>query len=274
MDTAERHRRLRATFTEDAELYDRMRPTYPAALFEDLASFGQLGPGSRVLEIGCGTGQATRALAECGYQLTAIDLGAEMVAVARRNLASFAHVEVLLANFEAWPLPAQPFDAVLSATAFHWLDQATRVPKAAAALRPGGTLAIITTDHVRGGDTSFFEEVQACYERWDPSTPPGLRLQPSDEITAETAELDNSGLFEPSLVRRYTWTKTYTASEYRDLLLTYSGHRALDAERRESLLACITDRIHSRYSGRVTKQYLNQLYLARRTSPHKTSFLW
>jgi SAM-dependent methyltransferase len=262
----DRDRRLRAIFTEDAELYDRMRPTYPAALFEDLANFGPLGPGSRVLEIGCGTGQATLALAQRGYGVTAIDLGAEMVVIARRRLARFSDVQVLQASFESWPLPEQPFDAVMSATAFHWLDPATRVARAAEALRTGGTLAVITTHHVRGGDTEFFAEAQRCYERWDPSTPPGVRLQSYEEIPADTSELDKSGLFEPVVVQRYTWAQAYTASAYRDLLLTYSGHRALDPAKREGLLDCITELINSRYSGRITKQYMNELYLARRAS--------
>jgi hypothetical protein len=139
-----------------------------------------------------------------------------------------------------------------------------RVAKAAKALRRGGTLAIIATHHVAGGDTQFFEEVQACYERWDPATPPGLRLPSCDEIPTEMAELDNSGLFEPAVVHRYAWSQAYTAFEYRDLLLTYSGHRALDPVNRQHLLDCITELIQSRFSGRITKQYLNQLWLARR----------
>jgi hypothetical protein len=166
--------------------------------------------------------------------------------------------------FETWQLPQQPFDAVVSATAFHWVDPAMRVTKATAALRPGGTLALISTEHVAGGDAQFFEEVQGCYERWDPSTPPGLRLHSPDEIQADTAELDNSGLFEPAVVHRYLWNQTYTTQEYRDLLLTYSGHRALNATSRLHLLDCITGLIQTRFGGRITKQYMNQLCLARR----------
>jgi SAM-dependent methyltransferase len=258
-------RQLRAIFGEDAELYDRMRPTYPSAIFDDVASFSQLGPGCRVLEIGCGTGQATRSLAERGYQVVALDLSESMVQVARRKLAAFASVQVVRAPFEDWPLPRDRFDAVVSATAFHWLDPAHRVQKTAEALRHGGTLALISTHHVAGGDTEFFYEVQACYERWDPSTPPGLRLPSQDDVHADTAELDNSGLFEPVVVHQYAWTQTYSASEYRDLLLTYSGHRALDATNRSHLLDCITNLVETRFSGRITKQYLNQLCLARRT---------
>ena len=99
------YRQLRTTFSEAAELYDRMRPSYPRAVFEELAEFGRLGPGSRVLEIGCGTGQATLPLAQRGYRVTAVELGAELAAIARRKLASFPGVEVVVSAFEDWPAP-------------------------------------------------------------------------------------------------------------------------------------------------------------------------
>src|SRR5207244_3312522 len=96
--------------------------------------------GSRILEIGCSTGQATLSLAMRGYRVTAIELGADMASVASRKLADFADVEVIVSDFESWPLPAQPFDAVVSATAFHWIDPTVRVHKSAAALHAGGVL--------------------------------------------------------------------------------------------------------------------------------------
>jgi cyclopropane fatty-acyl-phospholipid synthase-like methyltransferase len=105
--------RLRETFNEDAEQYDRARPRYPDQMFDDLAAAG-VAPGARVLEIGCGTGQATVPLAKRGYRVVAVELGPDMAAVARRNLAGFDSVEVLTAAFEDWPLPAEPFDVVCS----------------------------------------------------------------------------------------------------------------------------------------------------------------
>jgi len=86
MSSADRKReRLRVTFDQAAELYDRARPGYPPALFTDLAELAGVGPGCRVLEIGCGTGQATGPLAERGCQVVAVELGAALAAAARRN---------------------------------------------------------------------------------------------------------------------------------------------------------------------------------------------
>jgi SAM-dependent methyltransferase len=258
--------RLRETFDEDAEMYDRARPGYPAALFADLAVLADVGPGCRVLEIGCGTGQATLPLAERGYEITCVELGAHMAAVARRKLAGFPSVQVVVSAFEDWPLPAEPFDVVFAATAFHWLDPATRVGKAADTLRLGGTLATVSTHHIAGGDTELFAEIQSCYERWDPTnTPIGLRLQPATAILRDSEELDRSGRFGPATFRRYEWDLTYSTSAYIETLLTYSGHRALAPEARANLLDCIAHLIDSRNGGRITKRYMTELRIARRS---------
>ncbi|GII58430.1 methyltransferase type 11 [Planotetraspora thailandica] len=249
---------LRRTFTEDPALYDRARPGYPPELFDEIA------PGSRVLEIGCGTGQATVPLAERGCQVVAVELGAEMAAFARRKLAGFPQVEVVNAAFEDWPLPPEPFDVVLAATSFHWIDPAVRVAKTADALRPGGTLAVISTHHVSGGTAGFFADVQRCYEKFDPDTPPGLTLKPSTSLPSDAAEVDASGRFGVSRFRRYEWEFSYSTQEYLDVLSTYSNHRALPAEARAGLFGCISSLIDGRYGGRVVKRYLTLLRLSER----------
>ncbi len=255
---------LRLTFGADAERYDRARPGYPAQLFADMAELARIGPGCRVLAIGVGTGQATIPLAERGCQLTGVELSAELAAVAQRKLAPFPDVRIVVAAFEDWPLPVEPFDAVVSATAFHWIDSAVRVTKAADALRLGGALATIDTQHVAGGTADFFVDVQDCYERWDPATPAGLRLSRADDIPSNSEELDRSGRFGPRRLRRYEWEVAYSTAEYRDLLRTYSGHIALDPAARDGLLDCIGELIDSRYGGRITKRYLAELRVAER----------
>ncbi|MGW7750729.1 class I SAM-dependent methyltransferase [Streptomyces violaceusniger] len=266
-DTPDETRRvhLGRSFDEDAELYDRARPGYPPELFDDLTEVAGTGPGCRVLEVGAGTGKATLPLAERGCRITAVELGADMAAVARRNLARFEAVEIVTADFETWPLPEEPFDAVVSATAFHWIDPAVRMAKAADALRPGGAFAVVATQHVAGGSEEFFVEVQDCYECFDPATPPGLRLPAAADVdTSDHAdEVARSGRFGPVDFRRYEWDLTYTTAEYLAVLRTYSGHRALSPRAREGLLECIAGLIDRRYGGRVTKRYLTELRVSR-----------
>jgi len=142
-----------------------------------------------------------------------------------------------------------------------------RVAKAADALRPGGALATVATHHVAGGDEAFFVEVQSCYERWMPGTPPGLRLPHPEQIPMDEAELARSGRFGPAVFRRYEWERTYTTAEYLEVLLTYSGHRALPPSDRDGLLDCVARLIDSRYGGRVRKRYMNELRVACCTNP-------
>jgi len=192
-----------------------------------------------VLEIGCGTGQATLPLAHLGCTIVAVELSTDMAAVARRNLAQFSNVTVVASAFEDWQSPSGTFDAVLSATAFHWIDPDIRMVKAADLLRPGGALGVISTHHVAGGTGTFFADVQRCYERFDPATPPGLQLSTGDETPEETTEFNQSARFGPVEFRRYKWQHTYTTREYLNLLMTYSGHRAMTPQARSGLFTCI-----------------------------------
>ena len=115
-------RRLGRVFNEVPELYDRARPGYPDELFADLVAITGLDDRSSVLEVGSGTGQATRSLAALGCSVTAVELGTGMAAVARQRLAAFPNVEVETASFEDCDDRGRRFDAVIAAAAWHWVD--------------------------------------------------------------------------------------------------------------------------------------------------------
>jgi SAM-dependent methyltransferase len=243
---------LRTTFGEDAELYDRVRPTYPCELFDELA--GAVGDRPRVLEIGPGTGQATAAMVERGWSVTAVELSPELANVLRRK---FPTIEVIVADFDTWELPTGEYDLVVSATAFHWLEPATRVQRCVDVLRPGGALAVISTHHVAGGSEQFFADVQTCYERFtDDPAPDGLPA--ADDVPEDPAGLARTGIFGSVEFRKYVWDADYSAAEYLELLSSYSGHRALTTGRRDRLYGCISALIDAA-GGSVTKRYLNQL---------------
>jgi SAM-dependent methyltransferase len=143
-------------FDQVADEYDRHRPTYPDTLLDHACEVAALGAGDRVLEIGCGTGQLTRALLARGLRVTAVEPGQRLIALARANLGDSGgdvelgdrgkgggDVELINARLEDAPLPRKCFRAVFSASAMHWVDPDLGWRKAAEALAPGGTLALI-----------------------------------------------------------------------------------------------------------------------------------
>jgi SAM-dependent methyltransferase len=154
------------TFDEAAGLYDRARRKWPDDLVDGLFALAGMNPaGANVLEIGCGTGQATLPLARRGCRVLALEMGANLANIARRKLAPFPCVNVANIHFEDWEPMGATFDLALAANSWHWLDPRLRYQKAAAVVRPGGVLAFTIVGHgFPPGFDPFFLEIQDCYK--------------------------------------------------------------------------------------------------------------
>jgi len=136
-------RRYGRVFDEIAAEYDRRRPAYPAELVDQACQVAGIGIGDHVLEVGCGSGQLTRGLVARGLHVTALEPGKRLIALARHNLEGAGAVEFVNAQFEDALLPREQFQAVFSASAFHWVDPQVSWRKAADVLVPGGMLALV-----------------------------------------------------------------------------------------------------------------------------------
>ena len=253
----------RLTFDEDVEAYDRTRPVAPARVFDDLVELAGLRAGSSIVEIGPGTGQATRPLAERGLRILALELGSQLAARARRNLASFGDVEVLATSFEAWDPGSTRVDAVFACNSFHWVDPAVRLSKSAAVLRSDGHLIVLATPWVVPDHADrFWWEVQDDYaaigsERLDPAT------QHPDRV-ADRWTLEPSALFDEPTVHRHLFEVTLTADEYALNLSTQSGLREFAPSARAELIDRIRRRVINR-GGTLTANLLAVLTVARRS---------
>ena len=109
-------------FDSCATEYDQVRRSYPPVLVDAAVDRGGLVPGSRVLEVGCGTGKLTELLAGRGLVVDAVDPGLNMVEVARKRVDETDRVRFHIGRFEELPLEDGLFDAAFSATAFHWIE--------------------------------------------------------------------------------------------------------------------------------------------------------
>jgi len=136
-------RRYGKVFDEIAAEYDRHRPTYPGELVDQACRVAGIGSGDHVLEVGCGSGQLTRGLVARGLHVTALEPGKSLIALARQNLEGAGEVEFVNAQFEDALFPREQFQAVFSASAFHWVDPKVSWQKTADVLVPGGTLALV-----------------------------------------------------------------------------------------------------------------------------------
>ncbi len=252
----------RFTFDGVASLYDAARPGYPEALFDDVASAAGLAGDDAILEIGCGTGQATRRLAPRGSRIVALEPGPELIRVARERLADHSNVEFVNSTFEAWPLRPDPFKLVVAAQSLHWVAPEVQFVKAAEALSPGGSLAVfgnvpLSLASPVGND---FARIFAENAPQFLGPPPETWYLPSGPIVKLCGE---SGRFEPARHSAYPWSWRLTAAGYTNYLRTLSAFRLLESEKREALLAALSDCV-AKHGGRLELGFEAHLYLARR----------
>lgn len=256
--------RRKESFDAAASDYARYRSGYPDAVVADVVTAARLHAGSRVLEIGCGTGQLSVPLARQGVQLVAVELGPNLAAIARRNLTGFPGVRVDVAGFEEWPLPADPFDAVVAASAFHWIDPQVGFPKAARALRPGGVLVVIQVHHVKGGTSGFFADAQPYYVRWGLSNDPFFEPTAPADAPVMYPDLEDRAEFETVQRDRFEALSHYTTDSYVGWLKTDSLILSLDPASRQGFLSDIRKLIDTRYDGSVSRDFVYDVIAATR----------
>ena len=269
---AEADRRdLGRVFNEVPELYDKVRPGYPDELFADLATITGITERSSVLEVGCGTGQATRSLAARGCPVTAVEPGADMAALARRRLASFRNVTVETSTFEEWDDRGARFDVLVAASAWHWVDPSIGWRRAHDVLRPGGWMALLGNVVVRRpGEPEVYAETADLHERFAPGNPDWGHPPLEDEVrsTNEGWGLveDPGSLFGPTIVRWYPVVQWFDGAGFADLLRSTSIYRRLDPTNREPLLDAIAERIRTRMDNRAPRRYLSVLRVGQRSA--------
>lgn len=266
------HLQRRGLFSSDVIAYDAGRPQYPDRVYELLRQVCGLGPGSRVLEIGPGTGQATGPLLQSGASVTAVELGSEMAATLGVKYTD-QNLAVVIGAFEEVALNPESYDLIVAATSFHWVPPGTGLPRCADLLRPGGWLALWWTyfgdpdrpDPFRDAVTPIFEELAPSLI----DTFPGIAFLAGAhphavDVDARTGEIDASARFGPVRYEAIPWTGRHTPAQLRALFASYSPCLALPIHDRARVLDAIEHLATDTFAGVVERPYLTLIYLAQR----------
>ena len=232
-NTDEAHGKTQATsFGAAAGNYDRYRVGLPGEVVDRVLPAGI----GAVLDLGAGTGAMTRRLVERVERVYAVDPDPRMTGVLAESCPA---VEVREGTGEAIPLPDGCVDAVVVASAWHWMDPAATIPEIARVLRPGGALCLVWNRRDRS--VPWVAELEAYR----------LGVDGGDDWVGDRVEyyLGEPWLPEPAPfadpeILTLPWTAPMTKDELVGMMTTFRGYISAPAERKPEILRHFTEYVH------------------------------
>ncbi|MGW0216530.1 class I SAM-dependent methyltransferase [Micromonospora chokoriensis] len=220
-----------------AEAYERYRPGYPVELLDLVMTYAGR-PVRTALEIGAGTGKATRLFTRREITVTATEPDGAMLAELRKHVPS--RVQTVQAAFEDLR-PGETYDLVYAAAALHWTKAEGRWLRMAALVEPGGVFASFGAP-IQLADPAVAEAVRAARAPFLESdevpspdgTPPGHAMQwPGTELQRSEWFTD----VQQAVIERRL---TMSADDYVGHLSTISAYLELPIPEQEQVFDRIT----------------------------------
>jgi len=269
-------RENRIIFDDIVVKYDEVRWDYPAELFSDVIKYATPEKGGKAIEIGAGTGKATKPFLDAGYDVTAVELGENMTEFLLDKYKGYPNFHVITSSFEDVTLEDNSYDLVYAASAFHWVDAAVGCPKVFDLLKSGGAFVLIRSNWLPPDDDKIDNDIQKVYEEhyyshYDIKKRPLKSKETSTERFRKPSEIFKgfrfNGMEEYGFVdvtmMFYNSEKTYSTDNYLALLDTFSDHRALPDENKKALYAGVKE-VLKKHNNQIKVKNVYQLYMGRK----------
>jgi SAM-dependent methyltransferase len=240
-----------AAFEHVGDEYDAARPSYPAGVFDAIGALG----GAQVLDIGAGTGIATRQLLDRGASVIAVDRGRGLLA---RAVAHTPELPVVVGDGAVLPFADASVDLVCFAQSWHWLDERSRCREAHRVLRSGGRWAAWWS-HARADAEDWFDRYWSVIEAACPGT---HRDQRDTDWGLGVAE---SGLFDVGDRVVVAWQRKVSIADWLTDQTSHSYVAALSQSGRRALLAELRTIVVERFpDGTMKVPYETWLWVGRK----------
>lgn len=258
---------LEWTFDTVASTYEKLRPGYPDGVYGMILDYMPLDPSCHAVEVGIGAGQATLPILRTGCRLTAVEYGEQLSERCREKFRDYPRFSVITDKFEHAPFPDGSCDLVYSASAFHWIPERDGYEKVFAMLKSGGAFARFANHPYRcKGQPALAEAIDRLYaDYYDPyynktSAPP---VEYGEEQALRRAQIAGQYGFQEIRYALFHRTRSFSASEYRTLIGTYSDHIAMEETIRNAFFSKIEEAIND-HGGTIVIHDTIDLQLARK----------
>jgi AraC-like DNA-binding protein/ubiquinone/menaquinone biosynthesis C-methylase UbiE len=200
-------------YNKKENYYENDKPDYPQELITTIINKADLNTGSKVLEIGAGSGRATKLFADFGFEMLCIEPGAGLAEMGNERFKD-KNIKFIVSPFEDYAEPFEYFDAVIAAQAFHWVSQPIGYEKCAKTLKKGGWLVPFWNLNLYSENIDIDRELWAIlckYEGWVSC------MQEKDypaRMESITSKIVGSGLFSKPEIIHFYKEYNFTADGY------------------------------------------------------------
>ncbi len=248
---------FRKVFDIIPDQFDKYRPKYSDELFSSLIDYAKVGPGTRVLEIGPGTGQATDPILRTGCEYHAIELGEHLYRKMKEKYGDLPNFHIVNDDFITHDFGEEKYDLIYSAATIQWIPEEIAYPKIFSLLKPGGVLAMmLTSSEYKSNDEVLYEKIQKLYDEYFkpdiPYTHGGFRYTAAPEYGYTDVEK-----------HEFFGKRTMNAEEYVAFSGTHCTHIVIPDSIRETFFEKLHDAVEEA-GGKVVFNDTYIIYLTKK----------